>query len=250
MRSGLPRFMAITLYAGVFAGCASAPEMREAGDVFHSPLGFFSCAVPGRAQFFQGASELAVSGVLVKFRDPANPAVTLEINAAGIHGVYQEEYAAKGRAANGVWRMLFERGFVSFLDEVEMEPRPGLYVRMGVTQFPYYQSSASYMGQGLAAQYRASSEPPPVVRVVANLMVEETHYTAIYTVPAHWFLPEGVPLRDVEAVRRLLLERIDRITPRLTEALAVWLAECELTAFAKAQVPYQPPTLASPSSSS
>lgn len=204
--------------------------------------------MPGRELFFQGESEVVVSGVLVKFRDPTDPSVTLEVNASGIHGIYQEEYAAKGRAADGVWRMLFERGFVSLLDEVEIEPRSGFYVRMGVAQFPYYHRSESYMGQGLAVQYQASREPPPVLRVVANLMVEETHYTAIYTVPAHRFLPETVPLRDVEQVRNALLERIDRITPRLTGALGGWLAGCDLPPFAKAQVPYRPPA-AAPSSS-
>lgn len=236
-RVGVMGFIALLLSA-----CTAEPELALPGQVYQQPRGFFSCAVPGPEQSFRGASELSDGGAMIVFRDQVERQVSLEVNAAGIHGIYQEEYWAKGRAAQGVWRMSFERGFVSLLQEGEIEVRPGFYARMGMQQFPYYDPAASYMGRMLAENYRLSDAPPPIVRVVANLMVEETHYTAIYSVPARWFLPKDTPLREVEVIRTRLLERRQAIWDKVTEAFGTWLATCDLTPFARAQVPYRPPS--------
>lgn len=175
------------------------------------------------------------------FRDAVRPQISMEILASGLHGIFQEEVRVKGREAQGVWRDEFERGNVFLFAEEAVVFDGGRYARLGILQMPYFPHNASYLGATLQAAYRASDAPPPVVRVVANLLVEETHYTVFYSVPAHMFLSADTPLREVEIVRNRLQADGARIFPRLKQAMVTWLATCQLTGFAKAQTPYKLP---------
>lgn len=224
------------------AGCSSLGMLTlTANSHYQHPDGYFACAVPGADQFFSPEVGVEQAGSLVEFTDTANAQIRIEISASGIHGIHQEEYRQKGENAKGVWREEFERGHVLLMGEKAIRLDNGQAARLGVVQMPYWPPEAAYLGFSLSESYRTSEAPPVIVRVIANLMVEETHYTAMYSVPAQRFMPPDTPLRDVERARAALTANKAEVLRTMMGAMTKWLATCELTGFAKAQIPYHPP---------
>lgn len=242
MRATLLRLFALAVVF-VLAGCSTLGGLvRPADSLYQHPDGYFTCAVPGADQFFSAEVGVEQKGSFVEFTDVADEQIQIEILGSGIHGIHQEEYRLKGENAKGVWREQFERGHVLLMGEKMVRLNDGQAARLGVLQMPYWPPDASYLGISLSEAYRTSEAPPVIVRVIANLMVEETHYTAMYSVPAKRFVPADTPLRDVELMRAALATQKAEVIKTMTNAMTKWLATCRLTGFAKAQIPYRPPS--------